>query len=53
MILYTKFDAALRGITRPKVGKMDVFVDTLQAKADEKLEAEPVNKRMDSPLGGN
>ncbi len=51
--LHTKFDAALRGITRPKVGRIDAFLGTLQAKVDEKLEVEPVNRCMDSPLGGN
>jgi len=49
-VVYTEFSEALNTITRPKVGKIEKFMDLLQSKVDEKLENPPENKTIDSPF---
>jgi hypothetical protein len=48
--VYTKFDTALSRITRPRVGEMSVFMETLQKKLDAKLSLPPVNNTIDNPF---
>ena len=50
-IVYTKFTEALNTFSRPKVGKIEKFLDLLQLKVDEKLENPPENGTIDSPFG--
>lgn len=47
---YTQFADALNAIAQPKAGDVEVFLKTLQAKVDEKLESPPTNRLVDSPL---
>lgn len=49
-IVYTKFTEALDTFSRPKVGKIEKFLDLLQSKVDEKLENPPENRIIDSPF---
>lgn len=49
--IYTKFSSALNTITRPQVGRIEDFMNLLQAKVDEKLESPPVNKTIETPFG--
>ena len=48
--IYTQFADALNAIAQPKAGDVEVFLKTLQAKVDEKLESPPTNRLIDSPL---
>ncbi len=50
-IVYTKLTEALNTFSRPKVGKIEKFLDLLQLKVDEKLENPPENRTIDSPFG--
>ncbi|MFA7171847.1 MAG: NotI family restriction endonuclease [Kiritimatiellia bacterium] len=50
-VVYTKFSEALHTITRPKVGEMSKFINLLQSKVDEKLEAPPINNTIENPFG--
>ena len=45
--IYTQFADALNAITQPKAGNVEVFLKTLQAKVDEKLESPPANRPID------
>lgn len=49
--VYTRFEPALRQITRSRPGKMEDFIKILQAKVEEKLETPPINRGLDNPLG--
>jgi len=49
--VYTKFQDALNAMTRPKVGRVEKFMETLQEKIDEKLESPPDNEAVASPFG--
>ncbi|ODS23027.1 hypothetical protein AB835_11095 [Candidatus Endobugula sertula] len=49
-IIYTKFIESLNIITKPRVGDIKKFINVLQEKVDEKLEAEPINKTIDNPF---
>lgn len=49
-VVYTKFTDSLNTITRPRVGDINSFLDTLQEKVDEKLESAPINKTIDTPF---
>jgi hypothetical protein len=48
--VYTEFSEALNTISRPQVGKIDDFLKIIQTKVDEKLEAPPINKTVNTPL---
>ena len=49
-IVYSKFDAALTHITRPKVGNMDDFVKILQEKFDKTSKVPPCNQIIKPPF---
>ncbi len=49
-VIYTKFETALRQITRPRPGPLEAFIQELQTKVDEKLETPPTNRTIDSPF---
>lgn len=51
-VVYTKFSEALNAITRPKVGKIEDFMNLLQSKVDEKQELPPTNKTVANPFEG-
>ena len=51
-VVYTKFTNALNTITKPKIGKIENFMNLLQSKVDEKLESLPVNSTIENPFGG-
>ena len=48
--VYTRFDAALSHITKPRAGQMSDFIGTLQKKLDQKLSTPPINKTIANPL---
>jgi hypothetical protein len=48
--VYTKFDAALAHITKPRAGEMSDFIGVLQKKLDQKLSTPPINKTIANPL---
>ncbi|MFQ5585691.1 MAG: NotI family restriction endonuclease [Thermodesulfobacteriota bacterium] len=48
--VYTRFQPALKMLTRPKPGNVNAFMKLLQEKVDEKLESPPVNKTIDNPF---
>jgi hypothetical protein len=48
--IYTKFSEALNKITRPRVGKVEDFIATLQTKVSEKIDTPPSNKTIDPPF---
>jgi hypothetical protein len=48
--VYTSFIQALSVITTPRVGRVEDFIRDLQAKVDEKLEAAPINRTIESPF---
>ena len=50
-VVYTRFDAALTQITKPRPGKMEDFFRQLQVKVDEKLENPPNNQTIENPFG--
>lgn len=47
-IVYTKFDAALDQITKPRPGRVEDFIEHLQVKVDEKLETPPNTENLTS-----
>ena len=51
-VVYTKFTEVLNTITKPKIGKIEKFMNLLQSKVDEKLESHPTNNTIESPFGG-
>ena len=51
-VVYTKFSEALNAITRPKVGRIEDFMNLLQSKVDEKQELPPRNKIVENPFEG-
>ena len=51
-VVYTKFTKVLNTITKPKIGKIEKFMNLLQSKVDEKLESLPTNNTIESPFGG-
>ena len=50
-VVYTKFDAALKQITKSRPGKMEDFLRQIQTKVDEKLENPPNNQTIEDPFG--
>ena len=50
-IVYTRFDAALKQITKSRPGKMEDFLRQIQTKVDEKLESPPTNQTIEDPFG--
>ena len=50
-VVYTKFDAALKQITKSHPGKMEDFLRQIQTKVDEKLENPPNNQTIEDPFG--
>ena len=50
-IVYTRFDAALKQITKSRPGKMEDFLRQIQTKVDEKLENPPTNQTIEDPFG--
>ncbi len=48
--VYTRFNDSLNVITTPKVGRLEIFMNKLQSKVDEKLESEPTNNTVENPL---
>jgi len=48
--VYTKFETALSQITKPRAGKMSIFLETLQKKLDEKLSLPPTNRTIAKPF---
>lgn len=48
--VYTRFSDALNVITKPKVGRIESFMKTLQSKIDEKLESPPENQTVETPF---
>ena len=50
-VVYTKFDAALKQITKSRPGKMEDFLRQIQTKVDEKLENPPTNQTIEDPFG--
>lgn len=48
--VYTKFEAALSQITKPRAGNMSDFLNVLQEKLDKKLSIPPTNKIIASPF---
>ena len=51
-VVHTKFTKVLNTITKPKIGKIEKFMNLLQSKVDEKLESLPTNSTIESPFGG-
>ena len=51
-VVYTKFSEALNAITRPKIGRIEDFMELLQSKVDEKQELPPTNKIIENPFEG-
>lgn len=49
-VVYTKFDAALSQITKPKAGKIENFLSQIQSKVDAKLETPPNNRTIENPF---
>jgi hypothetical protein len=49
-VVYTRFDAALSQITKPRPGKMEDFLNHIQTKVDEKLENPPTNQSIENPF---
>lgn len=49
-VVYTKFDAALSQITKPRVGKVEDFLTHIQSKVDTKLETPPNNQTIENPF---
>lgn len=49
-VVYTKFDAALSQITKPRVGKVEDFLNHIQSKVDTKLETPPNNQTIENPF---
>lgn len=49
-VIYTKFDAALSQITKPRVGKIEDFLSQIQSKVDAKLETPPNNQTIENPF---
>ncbi len=45
--VFTEFEPALFSITTPSPGSVDTFINVLQEKLDEQLEAPPINKTID------
>lgn len=50
-VVYTKFQDALNVMTRPKIGGVGKFMETLQEKIDAKLESPPGHETAESPFG--
>ena len=50
-VVYTKFGAALKQITKSRPGKMEDFLRQIQTKVDEKLENPPNNQTIEDPFG--
>ena len=50
-VVYTRFDAALKQITKSRPGKMEDFLRQIQTKVDEKLESPPTNQTIEDPFG--
>lgn len=48
--VFTKFDESLRKLTIPVPGDVHKFLDVLQGKLNEKLEAAPTTQSIDSPF---
>jgi hypothetical protein len=44
--VYTRFETAIKQITKPEIGEMEDFLRRLQDKVDEMLETPPVNKLL-------
>ena len=49
-VVYTRFSEALNAITRPKVGRIEDFMQFLQSKADKKQKSPPTNKTIENPF---
>ena len=49
--VYTRFDAALTQITKPRAGRVEDFLHHIQIKVDEKLETPPNNQTIENPFG--
>ena len=49
-VVYTRFSEALNAITRPKVGRIEDFVNLLQSKVDKKQKYPPTNKTVENPF---